>query len=518
MIVYNANIYTVNDKFDVAHVAVIKEGKFIEVGGDSLLSMYEAKNKLDAKQQFMYPGFMDAHCHFTGYSLDQYKLNLYGTKSFNEIVGKIVEYAKTNQRTWIEGRLWDQHDWEDKRFPTKDTLDKLFPSTPIFLMRIDGHAVLCNQKALDLAHINDTTSIEQGVIEKQHGKLTGILIDKAVDLVQAVMPTLDKESACAYFTQTEKECFSLGLTSVVDCGLENNWVKWLQFAYEQKTLKLRMAGMLMNEEKNIKEYLPQEPFWNDQFHLIGFKVFADGSLGSRGAHLLNDYSDQHGHRGYSLVSATELEKLAQQILESKYQLNIHAIGDATNREVLNLFGSILPANNDRRWRIEHAQLIAPEDFNLFGKYHIIPSVQPTHATSDMSWVEERIGAERMPFAYAYQDLLKQNGWIPLGTDFPVESLNPLGTFYAAVFRQDEHQSPKGGFQMKNALTREQALRGMTIWAAQSVFEEKIKGSIEVGKMADFVMLPIDLMKASAQEILQTKVQATFLGGEKVYSK
>ncbi|MBP6623640.1 MAG: amidohydrolase [Chitinophagaceae bacterium] len=517
-IVYNATIYTVNEKFEVAHVAVVKDGKFIAVGGDSLLSLYEATNKVDAKQQFIYPGFIDAHCHFTGYSLDQYKLNLYGTKSFNEIVAKIIEYAKTNQRTWIEGRLWDQHDWEGKRFPTKDTLDKLFPSTPIFLMRIDGHAVLCNQKALDLAHITDTTSVEQGVIEKRQGKLTGILIDKAVSLVQKVIPSVDKELASTYFGQTEKECFSVGLTSVVDCGLENDWVKWLQYAFEHKGLKVRIAGMLMNDEKNIQEYLHQEPLWNDQFHLIGFKVFADGSLGSRGAHLLQEYQDQHGHTGYALISVAELKKLTQQVIQSKYQLNIHAIGDATNHEALTLYSEVLTSNNDRRWRIEHAQLIAPEDFSIFGRYHIIPSVQPTHATSDMSWVEQRIGAHRMPYAYAYQNLLKQNDWLPLGTDFPVEPLNPLGTFYAAVFRQDEHQLPVEGFQMSNALTREQALRGMTIWAAKSVFEENKKGSIEVGKMADFVILPLDIMKASSKEIIHAKVLATYLGGEKVYSK
>lgn len=518
LLIYNAHIFTVNAAFDTATVVVICDGKFVAVGGDSLRSQYKATQTLDAKGGFIYPGFMDAHCHFTGYAIDQYKLNLYGTKSFSEILEKTKVYAKTSKRTWIEGRLWDQHDWADPSFPVKDSLDILFPDRPVFLMRIDGHAILCNQKALDLAHITPETKVQEGVIEKKNGKLTGILIDKAVNLVQAVIPPIDQELVEEYLLKTQQEFFQHGLTSFVDCGLENQQVAWVQKAYDDQKLSIRMSAMLLSSPENLSAYLKKPIQVGYEFHIIGFKAFADGSMGSRGAHLLEDYEDQHGHKGYPLLSAEALHTLVKQVYASPYQLNIHAIGDATNREVLQAYARVLSRENDRRWRVEHAQCVQPEDIHLFKDFHIIPSVQPTHATSDMNWIAQRLGEQRTAYSYQYQTLLQQNGWLPLGTDFPVERLHPLRTFYAAVFRQDERGQPSTGFHMENALTREQALRGITIWAAQSVFEEKNKGSIEQGKFADFVLLPINLMKASSKEIYDCPISATYLGGKKVYQK
>jgi predicted amidohydrolase YtcJ len=515
-IIRNAHIYTVNEQFDTAKVLVIKDGKFLAVGGDELLNHYHAVNTLNANGNYIYPGFIDAHCHFSGYAMDKYKLELFNTKSFQEVIGKVVDYARTNKRTWIEGRGWDQNDWTIKEFPTKDTLDKLFPTTPILLMRIDGHAILCNQKALDLAGINTNTKIEGGEVVLKDGKLTGLLIDNALDLVKKIIPKRTQEEVTKDFISAQEDCFALGLTSLAECGIKNYIVKWLIDAGEKNKLNIRLAIFLEDEKANYDDYLHQKPYKGARVKIVGYKIYADGALGSRGAYLLSDYNDRHGHRGMLLKSMDSLRYIAQQLIKTDYQLSVHSIGDGASREVLKIYAEALQGKNDRRWRLEHAQVIDPADFNLFGTFSIIPSVQPTHATSDMYWAGDRLGEPRIKSAYAYNDLLKQNNWLPLGTDFPVEHLNPLYTFYAAVFRMDKKHFPTNGFQPENALSRKDALRGITIWAAKSTFDEKERGSIEVGKQADFVMLPTDLMHDTPDSIYNTKVIATYLQGDRVY--
>ncbi len=515
-IIKNAHIYTVNEQFDTAQVLVVKDGKILAVGGNELLNQYHAVNTLNANGNYIYPGFIDAHCHFSGYAMDKYKLELFNTKSFQEVVGKVVDYARTNKRTWIEGRGWDQNDWASKEFPTKDTLDKLFPSTPIILMRIDGHAILCNQKALDLAGINANTKVEGGEVVLKDGKLTGLLIDNALDLVKKIIPKRTQEEVTKDFISAQEDCFALGLTSLAECGIKNYIVKWLIDAGEKNKLNIRLAIFLEDEKANYDDYLHQKPYKGTRVKIVGYKIYADGALGSRGAYLLADYNDRHGHRGQLLKSMDSLRYIAQQLIKTDYQLSVHSIGDGASREVLKIYAEALQGKNDRRWRLEHAQVLDPADFNLFGTYSIIPSVQPTHATSDMYWADDRLGEPRIKSAYAYNDLLKQNNWLPLGTDFPVEHLNPLYTFYAAVFRMDKKHFPANGFQPENALSRKDALRGITIWAAKSTFDEKERGSIEVGKQADFVMLPTDLMHDTPDSIYNTKVIATYLQGDRVY--
>lgn len=517
LIIKNAHIYTVNANFDTAQVIVIKDGKFIATGSDSLLELYHSDNIIDAKGQYIYPGFMDAHCHFTGYAKDKYKLALFGTKSFNEIVEKINEYAKTNKREWIEGRGWDQNDWDIKQFPAKDTLDKLYPNTPVFLMRIDGHAILCNQKALDMAKINENTRISGGEVEIKNGKLTGMLIDNAVDIVKKILPPRTDEEIINDFVSAEKDCISLGLTSLVDCGITKATFDNLKNAYKANKLQIRNAVMLSDEKENYDAFLDKKPYRDDKLHIVGYKVYADGALGSRGALLIESYSDKHNHFGYLLTSSDSMKMIAEKVFKSQYQLCTHAIGDAANREVLNIYAGVLKGKNDRRWRVEHAQVVNEDDFHFFGDFNIIPSVQPTHATSDMYWAGDRIGEKRIKNAYAYKKLLQQNNWLPLGTDFPVEYLNPLYTFYAAVFRIDKNAFPANGFEPENALDRKDALKGITIWAARSVFEEDVKGSIESGKMADFVILPTDLMHADARTIYSTVVSATYINGKRVFN-
>ncbi|MBL7767075.1 MAG: amidohydrolase [Chitinophagaceae bacterium] len=514
LIVHHAKIYTVNAAFDTASVLVIKDGKVLAVGGDTLLNQYQSKQVVDAQGQFIYPGFIDAHCHFTGYAMDHYKLALFGTRSFQEVLEKVKSYATTSKREWIEGRGWDQNDWAQKVFPTKDSLDILFPNRPVFLLRVDGHAVLCNQKALDLAGITPQTNIPGGEVILKNGQLTGLLLDNVVDQVKKVIPKRTQEEVTEDFIRTQAECFQLGLTGVVDCGVSKYVADWMQAAQEKNKISMRVSFLLSDEKENYDHYLSLKPFRNERLHIAGFKVYADGALGSRGAYLLSDYSDRHGHRGYLITSEDSMKRIATKVAATEYQLCTHAIGDAANRATLNIYGQVLPAKNDRRWRIEHAQVVDTNDIHLFGEHQIIPSVQPTHATSDMYWAGDRLGPQRVKTAYAYKTLLQQNGWLPLGTDFPVESLNPLFTFAAAVNRMDKENFPTNGFQTENALSREEALRGITIWAAKSVFEDDVKGSLEAGKFADFVILPIDLMKASHTELYQTKVTSTYLGGEK----
>ncbi len=517
LVIYNARIVTVNENWDTAQAIAVKDGKIFQIGSNNDLLKLNPKEKIDANGQFMYPGFIDAHCHFTGYAMDNYKLDLIGTTSFDEIIEKVNEYAKTSDREWIEGRGWDQNDWPDKQFPTKEKLDELFPDKPVFLLRVDGHAALCNQKALDIAQITCDFRIDGGENILSNGQCTGVLIDNAIEVVRKHIPKLTEVDAIQYFKQMENECFSYGLTSVVDCGVQDYVIDWAQQAYK-KGLLIRTSFMLSDTKENFERFLKHPPLKTDRFHVFGYKFYSDGALGSRGAYLLSDYSDRHGHKGFLLKSADSLKWAATQLADTKYQMCTHAIGDGAVRTMLEIYASVLKGKNDKRWRIEHAQVVDKNDTHFFGDYNIVPSVQPTHATSDMYWADKRLGNARVKTAYAYKDLLKENGWMPLGTDFPVEAINPFYTFCSAVWRQDAQQFPPKGFQPENSLSRKEALRGMTIWAAKSTFEEDNKGSLEVGKLADFVLTDIDLMQDEFVKIHRGTISKTFIHGQQVYSK
>jgi predicted amidohydrolase YtcJ len=516
LIITNAHIFVSNETFDTANTLIIKNGLILAVGNDSLLSQYNAKEIRNLDGAFVYPGFNDAHCHFSGYAMDKYKLALFGTKSWNEVVSKIVAYNQTNKRTWIEGRGWDQNDWNNKEFPNKKQLDSLFPNTPIFLVRIDGHAALCNQKALDIAGITKTSSVEGGEFLIENGELTGLLIDRAMDLVKAQIPSRTEEEIINDLKQAQSDCFALGLTSVTDCGVSKDVYQIIEKAYASKSLQIRNSIMLGADEETKSMYIHRTLTPTPFLHVIGFKLYADGALGSRGAALIHDYHDRHGHRGLTLLSPDSIQSWADAIIKTNYQLCTHAIGDLANRTVLQVYANTLKGKNDRRWRIEHAQIVNPIDRHFFEEFNIIPSVQPTHATSDMYWAEKRLGADRIQHAYAYKTLLKLNNYIPLGTDFPVEEINPFATFCAAVFRQNKDQWPEQGFQIEEALTRQQALLGMTLWAAKAAREEHYKGSLEKGKVADFVILNCNLMTATLPKIYKTPVEATYVNGQLVY--
>jgi predicted amidohydrolase YtcJ len=427
-------------------------------------------------------------------------------------------FGRENPEGWLTGRGWDQNDWDIKEFPDKKELDRLFPDRPVLLARIDGHAAIANQKAMDMAGIRPGQEIAGGLIGVKEGTLTGLLIDNAVELVASKIPAASLQQLKRNLLRAQKNCFAFGLTTIDDCGLGYKTVELIDSLQQRQELKLRIFAMLSDAPENYAFLFRRGIIKKDFLHVRAFKVYADGALGSRGACLLEPYSDQKNWKGFLRSTPFHFDSVAALLHKKGFQMCTHAIGDSGNRLILKTYAKYLEQNNDRRWRIEHAQVVQENDFGFFGRYHIIPSVQPTHATSDMYWAGDRLGMQRLKGAYAYKQLLEENGWLPLGTDFPVEDLSPFKTFFAAVFRKDANGFPKEGFQMENGLSRRQALRGMTIWAARSNFEEQEKGSLEKGKFADFVILDKDIMTLPAREILLTSVLATYVGGEKVYSK
>jgi len=520
MVILAAKVYTADSQFSVHEAIAIKGGKVLETGSSEYIQgKYATDSIISAKDKYIYPGFIDAHCHFSGYGLSSYRLDLVGTTSYEEVLAKLVEYDKTNTLDWIYGRGWDQNDWAVKEFPDKKALDSLFPDKPVILKRVDGHAVLCNQAALDMAGIQGNTVIQGGIIEKKNGKLTGILIDNAAEPVENIIPELPPlAEATKYLQAAEQECFSLGLTGIVDCGVKADVITLLMQLYEQNKLSISNSVLLSQDDSTLKTHADNGFYKNGQFQINGIKLYADGALGSRGACLLQPYADIPGHTGMLLSDISKMREIAALAKAHNLQMCTHAIGDSANRAILRLYSEFLPKNNDLRWRIEHAQIVDYQDYKWFSDYKIVPSVQPTHAISDMPWAGDRLGEQRLPAAYAYKKLLEQNGWIALGTDFPVEAINPLATFYTAVARKDKDGHPEKGFLPENKLSRKEALLGMTYWAAKSVFWEKEKGSLEPGKDADIIILDKDIMSVPENELLNVHIIYTIVKGKIVYKK
>ncbi|MDR0970084.1 MAG: amidohydrolase [Lentimicrobiaceae bacterium] len=519
-ILFNAKIYTVDDSFSVAEAFAVKDGKFVAVGSNrSVLSKYEAKQQYDAALKAVYPGFNDGHCHFSGYGENRLRyVELYGSRSFDEVLERLEIHQRTNSSDWILGRGWDQNLWETKEFPDNKQFDSLFPNKKVFLIRIDGHAALVSNATLDEVGISGKTEIEGGdILLDAFGNPTGILIDNAYDKVKESIPEMTDNEQIKALQLAQESCFKVGLTTVTDAGLSLKRIQLIDSAQQAGILKMRINAMINPDDETTTHFFTLGPIEKQRLTVRTLKLYADGALGSRGAKLIEPYSDDETTTGLMLFDKTFYNDLCKRAYDANYQVAMHAIGDAANRFTLNLYASFLKEKNDRRWRIEHAQIINPDDFSLFGMYSIIPSIQSTHATSDMTWAADRLGAERLKTAYAQRLLLEQNGWLINGTDFPIEDINPLFTFYAAVERKNQDDVIEG-FQTENALTRKEALRSITVWPAKGSFEENRKGTIEVGKDADFVVLTHDIMTVEASKIKQTEVMSLYILGEKVYQQ
>mgnify|MGYP006134982523 FL=1 len=512
-IAYNGNIYTVNNDFNVASAFAVKDGKFIDVGNDEIFSKYNTKQKIDLNGSTVLPGLIDAHCHFYGLGLNQSVIDLTGTSSFNEILEKI---AFENNKDVIRGRGWDQNDWEIKEFPDKLKLDLAYPNTPVILERIDGHAYLVNQKALDIAGIDINTKSTNGSVLSKKGKLTGVLIDGPMSIIDDAFGEISLDNKIKALISAQKICFQNGLTTVDDAGLSKEVILLIDSLQKKDLLKMRVYAMISNSEDDVDYFLENGPIKTNSLNVRSVKVYGDGALGSRGATLKEPYSDDKHNYGKLVTSYKDIKDLADKLAKANFQMNTHAIGDSTINILIDTYSKVLENKTDPRWRIEHSQIIDLNDIDGYNN-KILPSVQPTHATSDMYWAKDRVGSKRIKGAYAYKALLEKSKVIGLGTDFPVEKVNPFHTFYASISRKDLNDYPEKGFEFENALSREETLKGMTIWAAYLNFEEKEKGSIEKGKFADFIIIDRDIMKVETNKTPNTKVLKTYLSGELVYS-
>jgi len=515
LIVYNGNIYTVDNDFKVANAIAIKDGLFYEIGTNEIINNYYSKESINLNGSTILPGLIDAHCHFYGLGLNQQVIDLTGTQSFEEVLSRLKLNSSINT-TVIKGRGWDQNDWEVKQFPEKSELDRLYPDIPVVLERIDGHAYLVNQKALDLAKITNDTKSNNGTIIKKNGEITGVLVDGPMGLIDNILPELsiyEKEQA---LLNAQKICFKNGLTTVDDAGLSKEIILLIDSLQKKKELKIRIYAMISNSKNNLDYFLEKGPIKTPLLNVSSVKVYGDGALGSRGATLKKPYHDDPSNYGKLITKPDDIKNLASRIAKANFQMNTHAIGDSTVKLLIDTYSRVLENKKDPRWRIEHSQIIDLKDIEGFNN-KILPSVQPTHATSDMYWAEDRVGPNRIKGAYAYKALLNKSKVIGLGTDFPVEKVNPFHTFYAAISRKDLNGYPENGFEFKNALSRKETLKGMTIWAAYLNFEENEKGSIEKGKLADFIIIDRDIMNIEVEETYKTKVLKTFISGDLVYS-
>ncbi len=380
---YNGTVYSVNDTFETFEAFVVKEGKIVYAGNAvEAREKYSVSEEIDLLGQFVYPGFIDAHAHLYNLGMQLQQVNLVGATSYEEVIQRMLEFQKENNTSYIIGRGWDQTKWEVDEFPTNDRLDEFFPDVPVALSRIDGHALLCNSLALKKAGITTSTEIFGGEIQKKNGKLTGILIDNPMKLVFDSFPKPSLEVQTKALKEAEAICIKYGLTSLSDAGLDKQVIELIDSLQQAGELSLRVYAMLSNTAENLNAYLDKPPYKTDRLNVRSVKVYSDGALGSRGAALKQPYSDHHGHFGSMLIGLEELQQLAKRIEQTDFQMNTHAISDSANSSVLRTYAEVLKGKKDQRWRVEHAQILDSAEIAYFST-NILPSVQPTHATSDM---------------------------------------------------------------------------------------------------------------------------------------
>jgi predicted amidohydrolase YtcJ len=527
MILINANIYTLDNSMYKPDAIIVRENKIFDLGkSEEILSKYKSDKIIDLKGKTVLPGLIDAHAHMFGLGQMLNSLVLVGLNSAGQIVDKVKEKASTiTTGEWIYGRGWDQTLWLDKSFPTKDVLDKIAPNNPVILGRIDGHAIWVNQKAIKLANVSRSTKDPEGgkIVRDKDGNPTGVFIDQAVDLIKIAVPLPSDTEVEKCILLSARECIKYGLTEVHDMGLNEQFIRVYKKLVDENKLPLRIYGAIDAPSDTWNEFSSKGPligYGNGKLTIRAMKLYADGALGSRGAALLESYSDDPGNRGLTMRGEDEMENLTKQAIEKGFQVCIHAIGDRGNHIVLNVFEKISKDKiiSDSRFRIEHAQVVSLDDLPRFKSLSIIPSMQPIHATSDMDWAEVRLGPNRIKGAYAWKSLLNSGSIIPAGSDFPNDIMQPLWGFYAAITRKDKDGKPEDGWYPEQCMTREEALKSYTKWAAYTAFEERLKGTITIGKLADLTILSNDIMTISPNEILTTNVEMTIVDGKVVYSK
>jgi predicted amidohydrolase YtcJ len=526
LVVVNARIYTVDNARPMASALAVRNGRVVFVGSDAEARTLAgaATRVVDLKGRTVIPGMVDAHAHLLGLATSLRNVLLAGSPSYDEVIKRVVDRARTMKPgEWIEGRGWDQNLWPEKSFPTHEALSRATPNNPVVLRRVDGHAILANARAMRLAGITSATKDPEGgkIVRLPNGDPSGVFVDNASGLVSRRTPPATDATLREATLAAVAEANRWGLTGIHDAGESRRAIEIFESLARDGRFNLRDYVMVSDNDRDIAYYTsrgPRSGLHNGRIWVRAIKTYADGALGSRGAALLAAYSDDPGNVGLLVSQPAHLEQVAELGLRTGFQVNTHAIGDRGNRVALDAFAAALKAVPvaDHRFRIEHAQVVSPADIPRFAQLGVIPSMQASHQTSDMRWAEARVGPQRIRGAYAWRSLLNTGVVIPNGSDFPVEEVNPLISFHSAVTRQDPTNWPAGGWYPEQVMTRDEALRAMTIWPAYAAFQEKELGSLTPGKYADFVVLDRDVMQIPATEILATRVLATYLGGRIVY--
>jgi len=518
LLFYGGSIHIIENLSPDYTCLVVDDGKIIAYGSeDSLRAIYHAKDECNLAGKHVYPGWHDAHAHFASTGKGLKELQLKGVGSWQECITIIQDYiAKNPDKDWIIGRGWDQNLWGGN-YPDKSVLDSLFPAHHFYLSRVDGHAALVSGNILELLKYDGTTRLVGGdLLLNANGQLSGVLIDVAADEAKALLPELTYAEWREALREAQKLFLSNGVVAVTEAGLPIDLILLMDSMQKEGVLQMKFVTMLNPGEKEFDFAAKQGIYETPKLKIASFKLYADGALGSRGALLKAPYCD-HSGIGLAVHNPAYFDSICEKIYALGFQANTHCIGDSANRLILETYGKYLKGKNDLRWRIEHAQVIDRSDLHYFGDYSIIPSVQPTHATSDMPWAKDRLCAERMGGAYAYRSLLAEVGIMPLGTDAPVENINPIQTFISAVFRVNESGKPEGGFEISEALTRYHALLGMTAWPAKAGFTEHLYGSIKPGLAADLVIYQEDLTRAGAKELFGIMPSSVWIDGKQVGS-
>lgn len=522
----NVNGYTLNTEGELVRFSQLLVEDDIIIAMDDGITAAQLKEAdvIDGLGNTLLPGLIDAHGHLLGLGQNLLEVDLRGTRSEAEAVQRVASFVgpAAKQGQWVVGRGWNQVLWDVPEFPVKDTLDNILPNNPVVLSRIDGHALWVNSKALEMAGITASTTAPAGgeIVKDAKGQPTGVLIDNAMLMVEALLPVPDDAQLKAQLDAATQHLLSVGITAMHDAGIPKNTYDFYQAQARKDSLGVRVYAMIAATDPQLPEMLNAGHILDPQrmLSIRSVKAYGDGALGSRGAALLAPYSDDHDNHGLLVTPQEQLPSLFRQVLGANFQLNFHAIGDRANRLALQQFAKTFgefPENTERH-RVEHAQVVAVEDIPLFKEYGIIPSMQPTHATSDMNMAEDRIGAQRLKGAYAWQTFLKQGSRIAFGSDFPVELANPFHGLHAAVTRQNAAAEPAEGWIASESVTLTQALRGFTLDAAYSGFQDEYLGTLEVGKKADFILIDRDIFAIKPALIRDSQVLQTWVNGQRRY--